>query len=138
MSWRDDLNYGLAAFGVQIPASLPIENLTAAVTSEQAKNAAIVTTAGAILFLHFEKPHNPAVHDIGDALLYASTCLNAGHSRIHPVTKAGKLLGSLLLTCGPSLTAHAASNTQAATQAEVLATLRNILRRLQDESEKPV
>lgn len=136
MSWKADLNYGLAAFGVQIPETVPIDGWMSALANAPAKNAAIVVSASAILFLHFEKGHNPAVNDITDALLYTSTCLNVGYARIHPVTRAGKLLGSVLMTYGPALASRTLDGVKSRddTQNEILSTLRNILAKLEEQS----
>lgn len=145
MSWRDDLNYGLAAFGVQIPASIPIDDWASSLANAPAKNAAIVVMASAVLFLHFEKDRNPGVKDITDAMLYTSTCLSVGYAKIQPVTKAGKLLGSILMTYGPALAARSLDGARGPgvppnpdeTQAQILATLRNILARLEEQSGRP-
>lgn len=137
MSWRDDLNYGLAAFGVQIPASIPIDGWVSSLANAPAKNAALVVTASAVLFLHFEKGQNPAVNDITDAMLYTSTCLNVGYAKIHPVTKAGKLLGSILMTYGPALAARTLDGVrQPDPQQAILDTLRQILARLEEASKE--
>lgn len=136
MSIRDDLNYGLAAFGVQIPTTIPVDDWISSLAKAPAKNAAIVVMASAVLFLHFEKGQNPKVNDITDALLYTSTCLNVGYADVHPVTKAGKLLGTVLMTYGPALATRTMDGVRKDddTQAEILATLKNILAKLEDAS----
>ena len=136
MSWRDDLNYGLAAFGVQIPNSLPIDGWMSRLAERPATNVAVVVSASAALFLYFEKGHNLGVKDLADALLYTSTCLNVGHGAIHPVTKAGKLLGALLMTYGPALAARSLDGKRPEdTHAEVLATLRSILAKMEEAAQ---
>lgn len=145
MSWRDDLNYGLAAFGVKIPASIPIDEWASALADAPARNAAIVVMASGVLFLHFERGHNPAVNDITDAVLYTSTCLNVGYAKIQPMTKAGKLLGAILMTYGPGLAARSLDGSRGESvphnpdeaQAQILATLNNILAKLEEQSRNP-
>ncbi len=136
MSWRDDLNYGLAAFGVQIPATLNVDGWLSSLTDEPAKKTGIVVMASGVLFLHFEKGVNPNVKDITDAMLYTSTCLSVGYADIHPVTKAGKLLGTVLMTYGPALAAKTLDSAQGEKplQTEILATLKNILAQLEQQS----
>lgn len=136
MSWRDDLNYGLAAFGVQIPESIRVDEWVSSLAKAPAQNAAVVVMASAVLFLHFEKGVNPKVNDITDALLYTSTCLNVGYADVHPVTKAGKLLGTILMTYGPALATRTMDGVRKDddTQGEILATLKNILAKLEDAS----
>lgn len=135
MSIRDDLNYGLAAFGVQIPKTIAVDDWISSLAKAPARNAAIVVMASAVLFLHFEKGQNPRVNDITDALLYTSTCLNVGYADVHPVTKAGKLLGTVLMTYGPALATRTMDGvTSNDDQSEILSTLRNILARLEQIS----
>lgn len=136
MNWRDDLNYGLAAFGLKIPDSLPIDSLGPHITSRPARNAAAIVSAAAALFLIAERGHNPGVRDIYDALLYCSTSLNVGSSDIQPVTPFGKLLASLLMTYGPALTEQSLDGPSNpipgnATQEQILLTLQQILQQLQ-------
>lgn len=139
MSFRDDLNYGLAAFGIQIPASLPIDSWSARLTNAPSRNSLAIVAASALLFHHFERGHNPKVNDLTDAMLYCSTCLSVGYADIHPLTKAGKLLGTLLMTYGPALAAKALDGVpqRDPTQDEVLATLRHILAQLERQSLAP-
>ena len=85
-----------------------------------------------MLFYHFERGRNPKVNELADALLYCSTCLSVGYADVHPVTRAGKLLGTLLMTYGPALAAKTIDGPGAAdSQLEILATVRAILERLE-------
>ena len=43
MTWRDDLNYGLAAFGIQIPDQFPLDQWVARISDKPATNTIIVT-----------------------------------------------------------------------------------------------
>ena len=96
----------------------------------------VVVAASGLLFYRFERGINPKVNEIADALLYCSTCLSVGYADIHPVTRAGKLLGTLLMTYGPGLAAKSLDGPASGqdTQAEILATLRSILARMETES----
>jgi hypothetical protein len=101
---RDDLNYGLAAFGIQIPERFDFDEfLSSKLLSRPATSAAVVVLAGGLLMHHFEKDQNPKMRDVYDALLYCATSLNVGYADHHPVTRAGKLLASVLHTYGPAL-----------------------------------
>jgi voltage-gated potassium channel Kch len=134
MSWKDDLNYGLAAFGMQIPENLPVESWAAKLTGAPARNTAAIVAASATIFYLAEKHHNPKVNDIWDAFVYCSTCLSVGYGDIFARTPVGKILGSTLMTIGPALSGAALDGESAAKaeaiQAEVLATLKEILSRL--------
>ena len=130
MSWKSDLNYGLAAFGVQIPDRLKIDEWSASLAGRPARNTIVAVGAGALLFYHFERGRNPKVNEFADALLYCSTCLSVGYAEVHPVTTAGKLLGTLLQTYGPALAASAIDGPADDVQQEILATARSMLAKL--------
>lgn len=87
-----------------------------------------------LLFYAAERRVNPKVTSMMDALLYVTTCLSVGYADIHPMTPTGKLIGSALMVVGPSLAATALSGPRDAkddaTQAEILATLKEILARM--------
>ena len=140
MSWREDLNYGLAAFGVQIPASVPLDDWAVHLTAAPLRNAAVLVSASATAFLAAERGHNPQVRDIYDALLYCSTCLTVGFAEVSPRTPIGKLIGTVLMTIGPALAAKAldgrgipgeSAGSRDATQDEILATLKGILAKME-------
>lgn len=63
-----------------------------------------VLTGGALVFYLAEKDANEEVASYGDALHYVSTCLSVGYARIFPVTATGKLVATLVMAIGPSLT----------------------------------
>jgi hypothetical protein len=139
MSWKDDLNYGLAAFGIQIPDDLPVDKWVAKLTGSPARNTAAVVAASSAVFYIAERDHNPKVRDIYDAMVYCSTCLSVGYGDIFAHTPIGKILGSTLMTLGPALSGAALDGESEAKadrlQAEVLATLKAILERLPDENQ---
>jgi hypothetical protein len=60
-------------------------------------------TGGAFVFYLAEKEANPDVRGYNDALHYISTCLSVGYARIFPVTPTGKLVASIVMAIGPSL-----------------------------------
>ena len=137
MSWKDDLNYGLAAFGVQIPESLPIDEWASQLNGAPLRNSAALVASSAALFLAAERGHNPKVNDIYDAMVYCSTCLSVGYADIFPRTPIGKLIGTFLMTIGPSLAAKglegkvdpADARKRDAVQEEILATLKQLVER---------
>lgn len=142
MSWRDDLNYGLAAFGLKIPGSLPIDDWGPRITSRPARNTAVIVSSAAALFLIAERPHNPNVRDIYDALLYCSSAISVGHSEIQPLTPVGKVIGSILMAYGPALAEQSLDGRSNAvpgnaTQEQILTTLQEILTTLRCSSPAP-
>jgi hypothetical protein len=136
MSFKDDLNYGLAAFGLKVPDAWNIDDWSARLTDQPSRNTLVVVAASGALFYHFEKEANPKVNDITDALLYCSTCLSVGYADIHPMTPAGKLLGTLLMTYGPALAARTldGEHHRDNTQTDILATLKQILAKMDEQA----
>lgn len=55
------------------------------------------------LFYRAERGHNPKVRSFYDALVYVSTNLSVGFSDILAHTRAGKAIGSALMTAGPAM-----------------------------------
>jgi hypothetical protein len=134
MTWKEQLNDGLAAFGVQIPNSVPIDQWATRLGDNPCRNTATLVALASLLFYAAERDHNPKVNDVFDAAIYCSTCLSVGYGDIFARTPLGKLLGTALMTIGPSLSGAAldgpAAESRDATQGEILATLRQILERL--------
>src|SRR6476469_9981151 len=106
MNWKDDLNYGLAAFGVQLPGRIPLDEWAAKIGENPAQNSAILVALSALAFYAAERDHNPKVNDVFDAMIYTSTCLSVGYGDIFAKTPVGKLLGTALMTYGPSLSSQ--------------------------------
>ena len=138
MGWKEDLNYGLAAFGIKIPDAMPLDAMAPKLASAPLRNSAALIAVSSAAFLAAERNHNPKVNDIYDAMVYCSTCLSVGYADIFPRTPVGKLIGTILMTAGPALAARALDG-QAhddsvgradAIQQDILATLRSILDRL--------
>ena len=134
MSWKDDLNYGLAAFGLRIPDRVPLDQCAARFAANPASRTAAVVGLGSLLFYAAERGHNPKVKGIHDAMVYTSTCLSVGYGDIFAHTPLGKVLGSTLMTIGPALSSRAldgpTTESSERVQGEILATLRGILDRL--------
>ena len=135
MGWKDDLNYGLGAFGVKVPDGLPLDRWAAALDGSPCRNAAALVGASALLFYALERGHNPKVNDVFDAMVYTSTCLSVGYGDIFARTPLGKVLGSALMTIGPAMAAKTldgpAAERRDAVQAQVLDTLKQILAKLE-------
>ena len=135
MSWKDDLNYGLGAFGLKLPDSLPLDRLGEASDASPGLNTAAVVGTGSVLFYLLERGRNPKVNDLFDAMVYTSTCLSVGYGEIYAKTPLGKVLGSTLMTVGPALASKTLDGPGAArrdaAQAEMLETLKQILASLE-------
>jgi len=133
-NWKTDLNYGLGAFGLKLPESVPLDQLAAKLTENPCGKAAALVGVGSVLFYAAERGRNPKVNDIFDAMIYTSTCLSVGYGDIFAKTPLGKVLGSALMTIGPALAAKTldgpAAERRDALQAEVLETLKQILAKL--------
>lgn len=134
MGIRDDLNYGLAAFGIQIPERLDLDAKLAGLTEKPAQNTVALVTGAAVLFYLAERGHNPKVRDIYDALVYCTTNISVGYCDIFAETPAGKLIGSMLMTIGPSMAARTLDGPKNLsadeTQRQILATLQEIAAKL--------
>ena len=68
--------------------------------------AVFAVLSGTLLFYAAERGKNPKVSSLYDALVYVSTNLSVGYSDILAKTPAGKSIGSVLMTYGPSLAAR--------------------------------
>jgi hypothetical protein len=67
----------------------------------------LLVSWGAALFYWAESGANPAVRSYWDGLHYVSTALSVGYANIFPVTPLGKVIGALVMTIGPALSARA-------------------------------
>jgi hypothetical protein len=134
MTIRDDLNYGLGAFGIQIPQRVQLDAWAAKLADKPCQNTVSFVTAAATIFYIAERGHNPKVNDFYDALVYCTTNLSVGYSDIFARTPMGKLVGSLLMTLGPAMAAKTLDGPKAQaddTQRQILTTLQQILARLE-------
>jgi hypothetical protein len=139
MTLRDDLNYGLAAFGIQIPDRVNLDEWAGKLADQPCRNTVGFVAAATVLFYLAERGRNPKVRDIYDSLIYCSTNISVGYSDIFARTPLGKLVGSALMTLGPSLAARTLDGPRTAeksdaTQQQILGTLEQILRVLQRPS----
>ena len=143
---KDDLNYGLAAFGLRIPDALPLDDWAAKLTEQPCRNAVAFVSLASVLFYLAERGRNPKVNDVYDALIYCTTNISVGYCDIFARTPMGKLIGSVLMTLGPAMAAKTLDGLKAkkaqvgqsdptmqATQEQILATLREILAKIQSD-----
>jgi len=134
MSLRDDL----IALGLRLPDGGSLDEWAAKLTDSPARNTAATVAVSSLLFYAAEKERNPKVNDLWDAMVYCSTCLSVGYGDIFAKTPLGKILGSTLMTVGPALSGAALDGrvrerdeAQHRTQEQILATLQQILRKLE-------
>ena len=124
----------LVSLGIPVPQELPLDRWAAALSDAPCKNTVKLVGLSTLLFYLAERNHNPKVRDIWDAMVYCSTCISVGYADIFPRTPLGKIIGSALMTIGPSLAARVMDGEGTAasgdTQQEMLHTLRQILDRL--------
>jgi hypothetical protein len=135
MGWKDDLNYGLAAFGLKIPDRVPVDEWAAKLADHPARNVTGFVALATVLFYAAERGRNPKVKDIYDAMIYCTTNISVGYSDIFAHTPAGKMIGSVLMTLGPAMAAKALDGPKDGRtgaqddrrQEQILDTLRQIL-----------
>jgi hypothetical protein len=126
MTLRDDLNYGLAAFGVQIPERIDLDSWASSLEDKPFRNTSALVAISSVLFFMAERGHNPKVNTIYDAMIYCSTCLNVGYADIFAKTPIGKIIGSFLMTIGPSMATKTTDGEPDRTQQQILELLRQI------------
>ncbi len=61
---------------------------------------------GAAAFYWAEAGANPSVRTYWDALHYIATSLSVGYANIFPVTALGKVIGAVVMSVGPALSAR--------------------------------
>ena len=133
MTWKEQLNQGLGAFGLRIPDSIPLDQLAVTLTDNPCRNTAALVAVTSLLFYAAERGRNAKVKDVFDASIYCSTCLSVGYGDIFARTPLGKLIGTTLMTIGPALSNAALdgpATRRDSTQQEILQTLKHILERL--------
>src|SRR6185437_9852922 len=113
-TFKQQLEQGLKAFGVKIPDNFPIDQWAANLGNTPARNTAALVALSSMLFYAAERDHNPKVNDVFDASIYCSTCLSVGYGDIFAKTPLGKLIGTALMTIGPSLSGAALDGPAAA------------------------
>jgi Ion channel len=130
------LRDSLMTLGLNIPESfnLDLDQWSARLADSPCRNTVTLVGLSTVLFYLFEKHHNPKVNDLWDAMVYCSTCLSVGYGDIFARTPLGKILGSALMTIGPSMAAKTTDGPEVE-QREVLATLKQILATLEAKKE---
>ena len=78
-----------------------------AVVATPAEELGALVSWGAAAFYWAEAGANPHVTTYWDALHYVTTALSVGYANIFPVTPIGKIIGALVMTVGPALSARA-------------------------------
>ena len=133
-SLREELEF----WGIPLPESLSVDTLAESLKGRPMENTLAVVGLATLLFYQAEKGQNPKVNDIYDALTYCSTNISVGYSDIFAKTPLGKVIGSILMTIGPAMAATTLDGPKRAmgdpVQAEILATLKEILGKLGAES----
>src|SRR5580765_3037826 len=111
MSLRDNL----VALGMHLPEnfSFDLEQWLGKLGDAPGKKTVTLVGLSTVLFYLFEKNRNPKVNDVWDAMVYCSTCLSVGYGDIFAKTPLGKILGSTLMTIGPSMAARLADGPRA-------------------------
>lgn len=125
----------LAVLGIQVPDDVPLDEWAARLTADPTQNLASLLGVATAVFYVAERDHNPKVNEIWDALVYTTTCLSVGYGDIFAHTPIGKILGSFLMTVGPSMAGKALDGRRDPpapdpVQVEILQTLKQILERL--------
>jgi hypothetical protein len=127
----------LELFGIKLPERFSVDDWAAKLREDPARNTLALVGLATLLFYKAEKEHNPKVNDIWDSLVYVTTNLSVGFSDIFARTTMGKIVGSALMTFGPSMAANIINGSGGAqeggkgVQGEILETLQKILRKLE-------
>ena len=142
MTLKQQLEQGLGAFGVKLPADFPIDQWAANLGNSPARNTAAMVALSSLLFYAAERDHNHKVNDVFDASIYCSTCLSVGYGDIFAKTPLGKLIGTVLMTVGPALSGAvmdgARDGKENQVQEQMLTTLKEILKRLPEQEKAMV
>lgn len=94
------------------------EDFRARAIDEPMETTLQAVLVAASLFYAAEHGHNPKVDSFAAALEYITTSLNVGYAKIFPVTQAGKLIASVMMTYGPALAANILEPTRAERERE--------------------
>lgn len=143
------LLFGLLALGMQgddkSEYSLLKNQVRDLVANDPVDSLLATVLGGGLLFYQLEHGKNPRCNTYWDAVLYVATSLSVGYDDVFPKTKAGNALASLIQTFGPALAAsafaapakvtRAAESASQAHNAELLATNKAILARLEEISQ---
>lgn len=127
-----NLRSDLELFGITLPERFNVDEWLSKLRDQPAQNTLVLVGLATALFYLAEKGKNPKVNDINDAIVYVTTNLSVGYSDIFARSMLGKIVGSILMTVGPSLAANFLNGPKQEdrTQHEMLDTLKQILARL--------
>lgn len=132
-----DWKTGIARFLAGLSERLDIDGWGAKLAEKPGENTLALLGLSTLLFYAAERKHNPKVNDVWDSLVYCSTCFSVGYGDIFARTPLGKIVGSALMTVGPAISSRAldgpVSASADAKQAEILATLKQILAELKSQ-----
>jgi voltage-gated potassium channel len=78
----------------------------AAPVATPAEELGTLVAWGSAAFYWAESGVNPAVRTYWDAVHYIATSLSVGYANIFPVTPVGKIIGALVMSVGPALSAR--------------------------------
>jgi hypothetical protein len=133
-----DWKTGLMQFLARLSERLNIDGWGAKLAEKPGENALALLGLSTLVFYAAERRANPKVNDVWDSLVYCSTCLSVGYGDIFARTPLGKIVGSALMTIGPAISSRAldgpARESADAKQAEILATLKQILAELRAQN----
>ena len=133
-----DWKTGLSQFLARLSERLDIDGWGTKLAEKPGENTLALLGLSTLLFYAAERRANPKVNDVWDSLVYCSTCLSVGYGDIFARTPFGKIVGSALMTVGPAISSRAldgpACDSADAKQAEILATLKQILAELRANS----
>jgi len=127
--------------GLSLPENFgpQLDQMAARLGASPMKNTAALVGLSTVLFFLAERGKNPKVKDVWDSLVYCSSSISVGYSDIFAKTPLGKILGSALMTIGPSMAAKTTDGHgtvhRDAVQEETLATLKKILAALEASKE---
>ena len=75
-------------------------------TATPSEELGMLVSWGAAAFYWAESGANPNVRTYWDALHYVATSLSVGYANIFPVTALGKVIGAVVMSVGPALSAR--------------------------------
>ena len=106
---------GGSALAASAVAAAPPPAAPEAAVATPSEELALLVAWGAGLFYWAESGANPSVRTYWDALHYVSTALSVGYANIFPVTPLGKVIGAVIMTVGPAMSARALDSAPRAT-----------------------
>ena len=115
-----------------LPEKFNIDGLTNRFSDKPRESLLIMVGLAAVAFYLSERGKNKNVNDVFDALEYCTSSLSVGYTDVYPQSPIGKVIGSTLMTVGPSLVTNFLRQKVEPDpkQEEILATLKEILHEL--------